>query len=112
MVVDTIATAPGFFREMTMRKVLMAAVLSTAFVVSAQAKQQTGTIISIDDGAKSFVCEWKDKSWTYRTTGKTSFRVRGKNGAFSDLKSGVRVNVGYHTDDKGRIADWVNIEQR
>jgi hypothetical protein len=97
---------------MTMRKVLMAAVLSTAFVVSAQAKQQTGTIISIDDGAKSFVCEWKDKSWTYRTTGKTSFRVRGKSGAFSDLKAGVRVNVGYHTDDKGRIADWVNIEQR
>ncbi len=95
-----------------MRKVLMAAVLSTAFVVSAQAKQQTGTIISIDDGAKSFVCEWKDKSWTYRTTGKTSFRVRGKNGAFSDLKAGVRVNVGYRTDDKGRIADWVNIEQR
>ena len=111
MAVFVIAEA-GVLREMTMRKALMAAVLSTAFVVSAHAKEQTGTIVSINDGANSFVCEWKDKSWTYRTTDKTSFRVRGKNGAFSDLKAGVRVNVGYHTDDKGRVADWVNIEQR
>ena len=95
-----------------MRKALIAVVLSSAFVVSAQAKEQTGTIVSIDGGAKTFVCEWKDKSWTYRTTEKTAFRLRGKNGTFSDLKAGVRVNVGYHTDDKGRIADWVNIEKR
>ena len=95
-----------------MRKILMAAILSTACVLSAEAKEQTGTIVSIDDSAKTFVCEWKDKSWTYRTTGKTSFRKSGKTGAFSDLKAGVRVNVGYHTDDKGRIADWVNIEKR
>jgi hypothetical protein len=95
-----------------MRKALLAVVLSSAFVVSAHAKEQTGTIISIDEGAKTFVCEWKDKSWSYRTTPKTGFRVGGKNGAFSDLKAGVRVNVGYHTDGKGRIADWVNIEKR
>ena len=95
-----------------MRKALMAVVLSTAFVVSAHAEEQTGTIISINDGAQTFVCEWKDKSWTYRTTDKTSFRIHGKNGAWSDLKAGVRVNVGYHTDDKGRIADWINIEER
>jgi hypothetical protein len=99
-------------RRMAMRKVLMAAILSTACVLSANAKEQTGTIVSIDNGAKTFVCEWKDKSWTYRTTSKTSFRLSGKTGTFSDLKAGVRVNVGYHTDDKGRIADWVNIEKR
>lgn len=98
--------------EITMRKALLAVALSIAFVVSAYAIEQTGTIVSIDDGAKTFVCKWEDKSWTYRTTPKTAFRLRGKNGAFSDLKAGVRVNVGYHTDDKGRIADWVNIEQR
>jgi phosphoenolpyruvate-protein kinase (PTS system EI component) len=98
-----------------MHKAIIALVFSLAFLVSgysAYAEEQTGTIISIDDAAKTFVCEWKDKSWTYRTTDKTSFRERGKNGAFSDLKTGVRVNVGYHADDKGRIADWVNIEQR
>lgn len=95
-----------------MRRVFMAAIISTACVLSAQAKEQTGTVISIDDSAKTFVCKWQDKSWTYRTTGDTSFRVSGKKGAFTDLKTGVRVNVGYHTDDKGRIADWVNIENR
>ena len=95
-----------------MRKALMAVVLSTAFMVSAHAEEQTGTIISINDSAQTFVCEWRDKSWTYRTTDKTSFRIHGKNGTWSDLKEGVRVNVGYHTDDKGRIADWVNIEER
>jgi hypothetical protein len=102
----------GYFLEMAMRKFLLAAVVSTACISGAQALEQTGTIISIDAAAKTFVCEWKDKSWTYRTTDKTSFRNRGKNGTFSDLKSGVRVNVGYHTDDKGRIADWINIEER
>lgn len=95
-----------------MRKALMAVVLSSAFVVGSYAKEQTGTIISIDEGAKTFVCKWEDKTWNYRTTPKTAFRVKGKNGTFSDIKAGVRVNVGYHTDDKGRIADWVNIEQR
>lgn len=95
-----------------MRKVLMAAILSTACILSANAKEQTGTIISIDGGAKTFVCKWADKTWMYRTTDKTSYRKSGKTGAFSDIKAGVRVNVGYHTDDKGRIADWVNIEKR
>ncbi len=95
-----------------MRKVLMAAVLSTACIVSAVAKEQTGTIISIDNAAKTFVCEWKDKSWTYRTTDKTSFRKSGRDATFADLTAGVRVNVGYHTDDKGRVADWVTIEKR
>jgi hypothetical protein len=95
-----------------MRKALMAVVLSSAFVVGAHAKEQTGTIVSTDEGAKTFVCKWEDKTWSYRTTPKTAFRVKGKNGTFSDIKAGVRVNVGYHTDDKGRIADWVNIEQR
>jgi hypothetical protein len=95
-----------------MRKTLFAIVLATASVIGAHAEEQTGTIVSTDDANKTFVCEWKDKSWTYRITDKTTFRAGGKTGGFSDLKAGVRVNVGYHTDDKGRIADWVNIEQR
>jgi hypothetical protein len=95
-----------------MRKALIAATLSAAFVVSAYAKEQKGSIMSIDDAAKTFVCEWHKNNWTYKTTDKTAFRVRGKNGTWSDLKAGVRVNVGYHLVGKDRVADWVNIEQR
>jgi len=97
-----------------MHKAIIAPVFSLAFLVSAYAEEQTwtGNIISIDDAAKTFVCEWKDNSWTYRTTDKTGYRVGGKDGAFSDLKVGVRVNIGYDTDDKGRVAKWVNIEPR
>ena len=95
-----------------MHKILMAAALSAALVVSASAREQTGTIVSIDDMAKTFVCEWNKNNWTYKTTDKTAFRVRGRNGTWSDLKAGVRVNVGYHLVGKERVADWVNIEQR
>jgi hypothetical protein len=95
-----------------MRRILIAAALSAAFVVSANAKQQGGTIMSIDDAAKTFVCEWQKNNWTYKTTDKTGFRIHGKSGTWSDLKTGVRVNVGYHLVGKDRVADWVTIEQR
>ena len=95
-----------------MRKMFIAAALSAAFVTTAVAKQQGGTIISIDDAAKTFVCEWNKNNWTYKTTAKTSFRTAGKSGSFSDLKPGVRVNVGYHLVGKDRVADWVTINVR
>jgi hypothetical protein len=95
-----------------MRKALIVAVLSAAFVVSATAKEQRGAILSVDDAGKTFICHWGANDWTYKTTDKTAFRVRGKNASWSDLKVGVRVNVGYHLVGKERVADWVNIEQR
>jgi hypothetical protein len=32
-----------------------------------------------------------------------------RDGSWSDLKTGARVNVGYHTVGEDRVADWVVI---
>jgi hypothetical protein len=111
-----------------MRKAMMAAVLSTALVVTggilvlclappaAEAAQKkgkkTGTIISIDPLSKSFICKWRDNDWTYKTTEKTVFRAGGKTGALSDLKLGDRVSLSYHMMGNDRVADVVTIERR
>jgi hypothetical protein len=71
--------------------------------------EQRGTIISIDDAAKTFVCQWGTKDWTYKTTKKTGIRISNRDGSWSDLKTGARVNVGYHTVGEDRVADWVVI---
>jgi hypothetical protein len=92
-----------------MRKALIAVALSAAFVATADAKEQRGTITSIDDAAKSFVCQWGDKSWTYKTTNKTGIRISNKDGTWTDLKTGKRINVGYHMVGNDRVADWVMI---
>ena len=102
-----------------MRKVLMMAALSTAFIVTAgvtadAAKRKTavktGTIISVSD--KTFVCEWNKVSYSYKVTDKTTFRASGKDSNFSDVKVGTIVNIGYHYAGKERVADWVTIEKR
>jgi spermidine/putrescine-binding protein len=92
-----------------MRRVLIAAALSAALLATADAKEQRGTIISIDDTAKTFVCQWGTKDWTYKTTKKTGIRISNKDGSWSDLKTGARVNVGYHMAGEDRVADWVVI---
>jgi len=95
-----------------MRKVLIAAAFSAVFAVGANALEQGGTIVSVDEAGKSFTCHWGVMDKTYKTTDKTGFRIHGKSGTWSDLKTGVRVNVGYHLVGKDRVADWVTIEQR
>jgi len=97
-----------------MLKALMVAVLSAAFIVTADAKsaKQTGTIIKVDDAAKSFICQWGGKDITYKTTDKTVFKTGGKDAALSDLKEGTRVTILYHTVDKDRVADRVTVENR
>jgi len=97
-----------------MLKALMMAVLSALFIVTANAKdaKQTGTIISVDDAAKTFICQWGGKDITYKTTDKTVFRVGGKDGALSDLKMGVRVSILYSVVDKDRVANRVTVEKR
>ena len=90
-----------------MLKALMVAVLSAAFIVTAQ-----GTIIKVDAAAKTFICQWGNKDIVYKTTDKTVVRAGGKDGTLSDLKEGVRVTILYHTVDKDRIADRVTVEKR
>jgi hypothetical protein len=97
-----------------MFKALMMTVLSALFIVTANAKdaKQTGTIISVDDAAKTFICQWGGKDITYKTTDKTVFKVGGKDGALSDLKLGVRVSILYSVVDKDRVANRVTVEKR
>ena len=96
-----------------MRKVLIvAAALSVALTMTADAAKKTGKIISVDRDAKTFVCEWNKVSYTYKVTDKTTFRDRGKNGDFSAMKVGVIVNIGYRTVSGERVADWVTIDKR
>jgi hypothetical protein len=92
-----------------MRRVLIAATLSAAFLATADAKEQRGVIMAMDNAAKTFVCQWNKKEWTYKTTDKTGFRKGGKDVSWSDLTTGARVNIGYHMDGNDRIADWIVI---
>lgn len=93
-----------------MRRALIAAAFSAAFLATADAKEQRGIIMAMDSAAKTFVCQWNKKEWTYKTTDKTGFRISGKDGSWSDLKTGARVNIGYHMDGNNeRIADWIMI---
>ena len=97
-----------------MRKALMLAMVSAslALTASAWAAEQTGKIISLDPVAKTFICQWGGEDRFYKTTDKTVFRVGTKNGDWSNLKMGDRVNIFYRMANKERIAERVVIEQR
>jgi hypothetical protein len=73
--------------------------------------KQTGTIISIDQNLKMFVCKWQTNHWPYKVTDKTVFRSKGKTVAFSDLKLDSRVSMTFHMEGKQRVADLVTIEK-
>ena len=47
-----------------------------------------------------------------KTTDKTVFRVGTKNGGWTDLKMGERVNILYRVVGSDRVADRVVIEKR
>ena len=71
----------------------------------------TGTIISVDTAAKTFVCKWQTNDWVYKVTDKTVFRAKGKTADFADLKLNSRVSMTFHMDGKQRVADLVTIQQ-
>jgi hypothetical protein len=99
-----------------MRKVLMLAFLTmfatTATAWAAAQQRKTGTIVALDNGAKTFICHWGGEDRTYKTTDKTVFRVGPKNGDWSDLKMGERVNILYRVVGSDRVADRVVVEKR
>ena len=95
--------------------IVLSAVFMVTGVLTADAAKRkivtkTGTIISVSD--KTFVCEWNKVKYSYQVTDKTTFRDKGKDGTFSDVKVGTVVNIGYHYAGKERVADWVTIEKR
>jgi len=73
--------------------------------------KQTGTIISVDAAAKTFICKWQTNNWTYKVSDKTVFRTKGKPADFADLKLDSRVSMTFHMEEKQRVADIVTIEQ-
>ena len=78
-----------------MRKMLTAVIAFAMFGMTADAsaaQRKTGTITSLDDASKTFICQWGGEDRSYKTTDKTVFRVGTKEGAWSDLKLGERVN--------------------
>jgi hypothetical protein len=98
-----------------MRKAFIVIALLAAFIVAADAAssyKKTGTIISVNADAKTFVCQWNKVNYTYKVTDKTNYRIQGKNSDFSAIKIGEIVNIGYHYAGKQRVADWVTIEKR
>lgn len=100
-----------------MRKLLTIAALAI-FATTANAwaapkqERKTGTIVNLDAGAKTFICHWGGEDRTYKTTDKTVFRVGTKNGGWTDLKMGERVNILYRVVGSDRVADRVVIEKR
>ena len=93
-----------------MRKMLIAVAFAAVFTGSANALEQGGTIVSVDDGSKTFTCHWGVMDKTYKTTDKTVFRVGRKDGTWSDLKAGASVYVGYHPVGEDLVAYKVEIK--
>jgi hypothetical protein len=94
---------------MAMCKALIAAVFSMVFAVNADAAEQGGTIVSVDRASKTFTVHWATADRTYKASDKMVIRVGQKKGAWSDLKSGATVNVGYHPVGENRVAYEVEI---
>jgi hypothetical protein len=92
-----------------MRKLVIAAALSAAFMNGAYALEQGGTIVSVDEASKTFTCHWGVMDKTYKTTDKTVFRVGQKDGTWSDLKVGAGIHVSYHPVGDERVAYRVEI---
>ena len=95
-----------------MFKLLMAAVLSAAFAVPANADVaviRKGTITTVGDVDKTFACHGKTSDWTYTTTDRTVFQMARKPAGFSELKVGETVWVKAHLVGKGWVTDRVMI---
>jgi hypothetical protein len=98
-----------------MRRTLMVMVVSALCAVTADAyaaQRKTGTIVSLDNASKTFICQWGGEDKAYKTTDTTVFRAGAKAASWSDLKLGERVNILYRVVDKDRVADRVTIEKR
>lgn len=98
-----------------MRKMLVVALACITLGMTADAwaaQRKTGTIVSLDEATKTFVCQWGGENRAYKTSDQTVFRVGTKSGTWSDLKLGERVNILYRLVGKDRVADRVTIEKR
>ena len=88
---------------LVMRRILVAALLSAAWVSShaSAAPVARATVTAIDDVGKTFRCHWKTRDWTFQTTRTTTFLLGAQQAAFGDLKIGQTVKVSYHRTSGG-----------
>jgi hypothetical protein len=70
---------------------------------------RTGLIAAVDVRARSFICRWRGRRWTFVTTGDTVFRRGPESASFAALKVGERVAVRYRTVAGRLIAQTVVI---
>jgi Cu/Ag efflux protein CusF len=91
-----------------MRKALIAAVFSV-FTLHANAMEQGGVIVSVDRASRTFTVRWGTADRTYIANDKMVIRVGEKKGAWSDLKTGTKVNINFHPVDGNRVAYDVQI---
>ena len=105
-----------------MFKLLMAAtlVMLTTLTSAFAAHDPNRIVTAVDPVAKTFSCQAKagEPSYTYKTTSKTTIRIKGKRlrlfhlwdmGNFSEIKVGDTIAVRYHLDADDRIAERVVI---
>jgi hypothetical protein len=92
-----------------MHKALIAVAFSAAFTVNANAFEQGGVIVSADPASETFTVRWATADRVYKTSDKTVIRVGQKTGAWSDLKIGAKVHVGYYPVGESRVAYDVQI---
>ena len=88
---------------------LIAAVFSMVFAVNANAAEQGGTIVSVDRASQTFTVHWATADRAYKASDKMVIRVGKRKGAWSDLKIGATVYVGYHPVGENRVAHEVEI---
>jgi hypothetical protein len=94
---------------MAMRKALIAAAFWSVFVVDANALEQGGIIVAVDGATHTFTVHWGTINMRYKVTESTVFWVGLRKGAWSDLKIGSTVHVGYHPVGRDRVAYRVEI---
>lgn len=69
-----------------------------------------GTIVSVNAGSMTFVCQWTSGDWSYQATANTVFRfANGASASFADLRPGEVVSVQYHYSGSTEVTDTVII---
>jgi hypothetical protein len=96
-----------------------------ALALAPAATVPPGTVTKVDQKARTFTVHWTTKAVshhgmasgyagtsrerTFKTTDKTTYLVGSAKGSWSDIQTGVLVNVKAHAQGSDRVADVVQI---
>jgi hypothetical protein len=68
-----------------------------------------GTVVSMNDQSRTFVCRWNHANWTYKTTDRTTYWIGRTKASWYDMRVGSVVRIGFHRIHRERVADIVRI---